>query len=179
MKKITLFSIALIFLSLSVQAQKKNAIKTNLFSPIIRTGHILYERVINDDMSFQLGFFYTGYTDRDTDASLKGWGITPEFRYYLSESSAPAGFYLAPSLRYMSLTAEEPIYDDSATLTSFGIAINLGGQWLFKDVIILDVFVGPSYNFRNLESTVDDYEAPINGVNGFGIRGGVVLGVAF
>ncbi len=179
MKKLTLFSVLLILISFSVQAQKMNAIKTNLFSPIIRTGHILYERVINENMSFQLGFFYTGYTDRDTDASLKGWGITPEYRYYLTEETpAPAGLYLAPSFRYQTFTVTDPVLDETGTLTSFGIALNFGKQMLLKEVILIDVFVGPAYNIRNLEAP-DDIDSPIQGANGFGFRIGLVIGVAF
>lgn len=179
MKKITLLSVALILFSLNVHAQKMNAVKTNLFSPILRTGHLLYERVINEDMSIQLGFFYTAYTDSDTDVSLKGWGITPEFRYYLSEeTSAPDGFYLAPSFRYQTFTVEDPSDSESGTLTSFGFAVNFGKQMLLKDIIIVDAFLGPSYNFRNLE-TEGDIDTPISEADGFGIRIGLVIGVAF
>ena len=179
MRKITLLSVILILFSLSVHAQKMNAIKTNLFSPILRTGHILYERVINEDMSIQLGFFYTGYTDKDTDVSLKGWGITPEFRYYLSEgTSAPDGWYLAPSFRYQTFTVEDNDLDESGTLTSYGFAMNFGKQMLLKDIIIVDVFIGPSYNFRNLDAE-GDIDTPVSEANGFGIRIGLVIGIAF
>ncbi len=49
---------------------------------------------------------------------------------------------------------------------------------LLKDIILVDAFVGPSYNFRNLDAE-GDIDTPISEANGFGIRIGLVIGVAF
>ena len=176
MKKITLLGMALLVISSGLLAQKKNVVKTDLFSAFIRTGVIKYERAITDDISIQLGFFYTAYKPRDTEVELTGWGLTPEFRYYLSDTPAPAGTYLAPNFRYMKLDAYDPVEQESATLTSSSIALNLGKQWLFKDVVILDAWVGPTYAFRTAEGDVD---TGIQEVDGFGIRVGIALGIAF
>ena len=180
MKKIVLLGLTmlLIFAGLNAQdAQKMNAIKTDLFSPFLRTGVLKYERALNEDMSIQLGFFYTGYSPRETEAKLNGFGITPEFRYYLSSTPAPVGTYLAPNFRYMSLTAKEPTINEEATLTSFGLALNLGRQFILKDVILIDIWVGPAYNFRTLDDPTGDVD--IDGADGFGIRIGLALGIAF
>ncbi len=178
MKKIIFLLLGILFFSMNIQAQKRNAIKTNLFSPIIRTGHLLYEMAINDDMSLQLGFFYTGYNDRDSDVTLNGWGITPEFRYYLSETPAPSGTYLAPSFRYSKFDVKDPANNEEGTLTVFGFAINFGKQVILKDVVSIDAFAGPSYNFRNLEST-GTIDTPVTEANGFGIRVGLAIGIVF
>jgi hypothetical protein len=158
MKKIVLLGLSMLIISTGLMAQKRNAIKTDLFSAFLRTGVIKYERAFNDDLSAQLGFFYTGYSPRETEATLSGWGITPEFRLYLSDTPAPHGTYLAPNVRYMSLTAEDPAVSESATLTSFGIAFNLGRQWLLKDIVLIDAWVGPAYNFRTLEDPSGEFE---------------------
>jgi hypothetical protein len=91
MKKLALFAIAAFILSTGLMGQKKNAVKTDLFSAFLRTGVFKYERALNDDMGFQLGFFYTGYSPGDTDARLSGFGITPEFRLlpFRTESGSP------------------------------------------------------------------------------------------
>ena len=180
MKKIVVLGFTMLIISAGLNAQdawKKNAIKTDLFSAFLRTGVLKYERAINEDMSVQLGFFYTGYSPRESEASLSGWGITPEFRLYLSDTPAPQGTYLAPNFRYMSLTAEDQTINETATLTSLGLAINLGKQWLLKDIVLIDAWVGPAYNFRSLDDPSG--EVDIEGADGFGIRLGLALGIIF
>ena len=81
---------------------------------------------LNEDMSFQLGFFYSKYQPPDTETILTGYGITPEFRYYLSDTPAPNGFYLAPNFRYYKFTLEDPTVSGEGTLTNFSLALNLG-----------------------------------------------------
>ena len=177
MKKIVLLGFSLLIISTGMMAQKRNAIKTDLFSAFLRTGVLKYERAFSDEISFQLGFFYTGYSPRGTEAKLNGWGITPEFRWYLSETPAPHGTYLAPNVRYMSLTAEDQTVEEEATLTSFGLAFNLGRQWLLKDIVLIDAWVGPAYNFRTLDDPTG--EVDIEGADGFGLRLGLALGILF
>ena len=177
MKKIALLALSMLIISAGLNAQKKNAIKTDLFSAFLRTGVIKYERAFTDDISAQLGFFYTGYSPGDTDAKLTGWAVTPEFRFYLSDTPAPAGTYLAPNFRYMKQTAEDESINESATLTSFGIAFNLGKQWVFKDIILIDGWIGPAYNFRTLDDPSG--EVDVEGADGFGIRLGVAIGIVF
>lgn len=176
MKKIALLTLSMLLIATGLFAQKKNVVKTDLFSAFIRTGVVKYERAITDDMSFQLGFFYTAYKSRDTEVELTGWGLTPEFRYYLSDTPAPVGTYLAPNFRYMKLDAYDPVGQESATLTSSSIALNLGKQWLFKDLVTLDAWVGPAYAFRTVEGDVD---TGIQEADGFGLRIGIALGIAF
>ena len=177
MKRIALIAFAALLVSTGLMGQKQNAIKTDLFSAIIRTGVLKYERALNEDMSFQLGAFYTGYSPRDTDGRLSGIGITPEFRYYLSSTPAPHGTYLAPNFRYMKLDATDDV--NVATLTTYGFAVNLGIQKVFKDLILVDAWVGPAYSFRNLDDPSGSVEPGISSVNGFAIRLGIAIGLVF
>ncbi len=180
MKKIVVLVFTMLIISAGLIAQdvwKKNAIKTDLFSPFLRTGVLKYERAFTEDISVQLGFFYTGYSPGDSEAKLSGFGITPEFRFYLSDTPAPAGTYLAPNFRYMSQKAEDPTINEEATLTSLGLAINLGKQWILKDIVLIDIWVGPVYNFRTLNDPSG--EVDVEGADGFGLRLGLALGIAF
>lgn len=179
MKKIALLGLTMLVISAGLNAQKMNNFKTDLFSAFLRTGVIKYERAFNEDMSAQLGFFYTGYSPGDSETKLSGFGITPEFRFYLSDSPAPTGTYLAPNFRYMSLTVEDPVVNEQATLTSLGFAINLGKQVLLKDIILIDAWVGPSYNFRSVDDPTGEVDPGITDVDGFGIRLGIAIGIAF
>lgn len=178
MKKIFLSSIIIFLVLPLLQGQKMNNIKTDLFSPFVRTGVIKYERVLNEDMSLQLGYFYTGFTPRDEEFKLNGYGITVEYRYYLSDTHAPSGTYLAPNIRYSNLTVTDPFAGEEATLTSIGLAINLGKQVLLKDVVLIDAWVGPAYGFRSVEGPPNE-DDPIPDANGFFLRAGVAIGIAF
>jgi len=182
MKKIVVLVFTMLIISTGLIAQdvwKKNAIKSDLFSVILRTGTIKYERAFTEDISVQLGFFYTGYQPRDSQSELSGWGITPEFRFYLSDTPAPHGTYLAPNFRYMVLDVYDADAMESATLNSFGFAINLGKQWVFKDVVLLDAWVGPSYNFRTVDDITGTVDTGIQEADGFGLRIGLALGIIF
>ena len=179
MKRVLLLISVIFLVSNSLLAQKMNAIKTDLFSPIIRTGVLKFERAFTEDIGVQLGFFYTGYHPRDSESTLNGWGVTPEFRFYLSETPAPNGTYLAPNVRYMNLTVNDPIAAEEGTMTNLSLAFNLGKQVVLKDVILIDAWVGPSYNFRSVDATSDDIEVGIASVNGFGLRLGIAIGLVF
>jgi outer membrane autotransporter protein len=189
MKKLILLAILFSAFSFSTQAQteKKNIFKVNFLSPIVSTGSIFYERVITESASLQLGFFYTGASigSGDSKTSIRGIGITPEFRYYLSDKGAPQGFFVAPYLRYQSfnLTAkdESTNLDEKAKFTGFGGGLLVGGQWLFKDKISLDVWGGPGLTSRKFEyegtASEDDFE--LGALGGFTFRFGATLGFAF
>ena len=180
MKKIALFVLALLLYTAGLEAQKMNNIKTDLLSPIIRTGVVKYERTLNEDMSVQLGLFFTGIHPRDIEGSLTGWGITPEFRLYLSETPAPNGTYFAPNIRYFNLTGRDSLNVSTGSFTNLSLAFNIGKQVLLKDMIMLDAWFGPSYNFRNFEDssgTTDEDNFLYR--NGFGLRFGIAIGFAF
>lgn len=178
MKKTFLFAAAMVVAgSLFAQTpERKNNIKVNLLSPLVNTFSGFYERKVSPVSTLQLGLLYTGY---NFDGSkLKGFAITPEYRYYASDKGAMQGFYVAPFLRYQNYTISDSFSE--STLNSFGGGLLVGNQWMFKKGINLDVFVGPSYSGGSVKhkSGTDDVSTPW-GVNGFGIRGGLTLGIAF
>jgi hypothetical protein len=163
----------------SAIAQPTNAIKINLLSPVARTFNIAYEKAINENGSFQLGFFYSGAKVSDT--KISGWGITPEYRFYLSSTPAPNGFYVAPFLRYNSFTASDNTGSEinKATISQFGGGAVVGRQWVFKERVTFDMFIGPKY--QNTSTKVTSGQNSFSGslFNSFGIRGGITLGIAF
>lgn len=161
----------------SAFAQKENVVKINIFSPIVKTLNIQYERKVKEDASFQLGFFYTGYSVSET--SFSGIGITPEYRFYLSDTPAPAGVYIAPFVRYQNFSLTESTVNGKATLSTFGGGVILGKQWIFKEKIVLDIFIGPSYSSGSLKVTSGSSSNFETGAfDGFGIRTGLCFGFA-
>ena len=174
-----LAGLALLGSASSAQAQQ-HVIKLNLFSPIVRTVSGFYENAFSETTSAQLGFFYTGTSIDDTKFS--GFGITPEIRFYLSETTAPEGFYAAPFIRYQNFDLTDESTDSRATLNNFGGGLLIGKQWIFKERIALDAFIGPSYVSGSLkvksEGTNEDiFET--GAFDGFGVRLGLSFGVAF
>jgi hypothetical protein len=175
----------------------QNIIKVNFLSPFAATGSFFYERVINEQMSLQLGLSYTSIsTGRiipalfgDTRVRLKGYAITPEFRYYLSSTEAPRGFFVAPFIRYRHSDAFARIQRDGRTieadadLSTLGAGIMIGGQWIFGKHISMDMFMGPSLNARFTKvrtPEVEERDFPIPNLFGpFGFRAGITIGVAF
>jgi hypothetical protein len=177
MKQLLIAVALLVSLVASAQdGQKKNLVKVNMLSPIVRTGSFFYERKISSNSSLQLGVFYTG--SKMDDLKLRGFGITPEFRYYASEKGAMEGFYLGPFLRYQSYELSE--LNNKGKLNTFGGGLLIGKQWIFTKGISVDIFAGPSYNSGTVKVTngTDNFDLP-GGLNGFGVRAGLTVGIAF
>jgi hypothetical protein len=166
----------------SANAQE-NVVKINIFSPIVKTFNMSYERKISATGSFQIGGFFTSYSPEGT--SFSGFGVTPEYRFYLSESEAPAGVYVAPFLRYQNFKVENTFDSEvtKGTWSAFGGGVVIGKQWIFKEKISLDIFIGPQYNANadvKITSGSGSSESFDLGVfDGFGIRTGLTLGFAF
>src|SRR5687767_14306372 len=103
MKNVVIAGLSALALSVAgstAQAQTQVA-KINILSPIFSTASLFYEQAVSVDKSAQLGFFYTGASLGDV--KFRGFGVTPEFRFYLSDSKeAPRGAYLAPFVRYQN-----------------------------------------------------------------------------
>lgn len=172
--KILAFS-SMLFAGPSLFAQKSNVIKINILSPIVRTFNVQFEHKFNAKASGQLGFFYTGYSVSGT--SFSGIGITPEYRFYLSETEAPQGVYVAPFFRYQNFTLKSG--SDRGTLSTVGGGLILGKQWLFNDKIAMDMFFGPSYSSGDVKVTAGSDSFSTGAFSGFGLRLGVCFGFAF
>ena len=191
MKKLAtsaLAATALLLGSTAASAQT-NALKVNLLSPLFKTGSFFYEHKLNDASSLQLGGLVTYWGLGDT--KISGFAITPEYRRYLSnDKQALEGFYVAPFVRYQNLglslqttAADGTEATAKATLNTIGGGVVVGHQWVFRQRITLDTFFGPSYNsnFAKVKASGGDESASfdVGSFQGFSLRTGVTLGVAF
>ncbi len=157
---------------------QNNVVKINILSPVVKTLSLFYENAFADNKSAQLGFFYTGASISDT--KFTGFGITPEMRFYLSSTSAPEGFFVAPYLRYQNFNLTEEITDSKATLSNFGGGLLIGKQWVFNEKITTEFFLGPNYvngSVKVESGSEDDFSTGI--LDGFGIRFGLTIGLGF
>lgn len=206
------------FLSQSLKAQtdateKKNIAKLGIPNFVFGSLFLSYERVITDKITGQMNFFYFGRkTNPGPWGPNGGWGITPEVRFYLTESKqSPLGFFLSPFLTLQGLRYDYGIseknngqlYNNGALLpgvkaegnassTMFGIGATVGYQWLFRDIITLDVYAGPGFGLASMKTkdgdashTPDvirkeiDANFPFTKQTGPIFRAGVSLGVIF
>ena len=213
MKK-SLLLLSALLLAGTARAQT-NVVKLDIIQPIINTLALSFEHKLSESSSFQLGVagtfgykdggnYYNGnyngnynYSDR---SSTSGFAITPEYRFYLSERHAsPAGFYVAPFVRYQYLrtTNDSYTYDPytgltspgqsyEASLNAFGLGIIVGKHWIFKQRFSIDVFTGPGYTFTSTSSNQPGYTpsrgnfvGQIDSDNNYDFRGGVTFGIAF
>lgn len=179
MKKIFFLALLGCFAVASKPAQAQdNLLKVNLLAPLLSTGSFYYERVVDDTKSAQLGLFFTKFEE------LSGFGVTPEMRFYLSETPAPDGFYVAPFLSFMRFTVEDDHYEElesyKGTTTNFGGGLVAGRQWIFKERISFDIFLGPEYTTGTIKvesGNKEDIESAA--LDGFIGRAGISLGLKF
>ena len=157
MKKTFLAFLTIILFSNSLFSQK-NVIKVNIFSPLLLTLNVAYERVISPNLGLQ----FRGHVGGSEDMA---YGFIPELRYYPSEvKDAPNGFYVAPFLRYLGTNEGTGL---------FGGGFIIGIQPIFGK-ITLDAFVGLNY-LASSSSGTDIFDIS----PGFLPRAGVAVGLAF
>lgn len=178
MRKISLV-LAFVAATVAANAQegRMNAIKLNPLSLAVLTANISYERAIGEKTSVQLGAFYSGFSL--SGLKYSGWGVTPEFRYYLS-GEALNGFYAAPFGRYQSFNLSEKETGLKTTMSTIGGGAIIGFQRMGDSGFTFDIFAGPSYNKAKFKEESDEEEFNVSGgVAGFGVRFGLTVGFGF
>ncbi|MEI6508260.1 MAG: DUF3575 domain-containing protein [Bacteroidota bacterium] len=161
------------------ELDKKNILKVNLLSPFLGTLSVQYEKRIDNESSFQYGFYYFSGNVFGRYVGGEGVCFTPEYRYYLTESS-PEGAYIQPYVRlgkFWQTTRTTGVSADNFYATAAGIV--LGKQWIFRNKISFDMYAGPLYTksfFSNPANNIQGYN-PL--LNGYWLRAGCTVGVYF
>ncbi|MCA8833160.1 DUF3575 domain-containing protein [Hymenobacter pini] len=197
-------SVAALLLAYGQVKAQNNVVKLDIFQPIVNTAALSFEHKLSETSSFQLGVSVTANYDEDEynysgtkdTRSTSGFGLIPEYRFYLSEKHpAMEGFYVAPFLRYQflrksgqygsydPLTGTNTLRSSPATLNAFGGGVVVGRHWIFKQRFSLDALVGPSYTVAGVSSddnniSEGDFLGFYDNMN-YGIRGAVTFGIAF
>ncbi len=180
MKKLIVISSLLIGMFSAAFAQQ-NVVKVGLTPLIFRNANVTYERMLTDGISINAtvglvipsngvpGGSAAGLSDSISDLSFGGFQVTPEVRFYTKKNGTPQGFYLAPFLRFRQWnTSSEQTYATYETtlsggLTAFGGGLQLGAQWIIKDVFVIDwYFLGVGLNYYNLQGTLSSTDPSIN-----------------
>lgn len=156
--------------------QKKNIFKINLTSLLFKNYSFQYERVVARKTSVALGVSVMPKTglpfakelrdqyETNSDAAraidetqLSNFAITPEVRFYLGKKPAPAGFYIAPFVRYGQLKfdqfyrfttsdQQQHVANIKGTINNIGGGLLIGTQWNLGKSLTLDWWIaGPIY----------------------------------
>jgi hypothetical protein len=192
MKKLrfnVIFVLIQILMLNSTFAQKKNAIKFNLLSPIAKTLSFSYERDISYATSTQLGLSFINL--KMTGATYSGFFITPEQRIYPAQMGNMK-VYVAPFVRYHNANIKTLAFDESgellagkASFTSYGGGFIFGGKILFNDFAVLDVYLGPLYSSGEIdvinggEGHFAHFDLATGLLTGLSFRAGIAIGIAF
>lgn len=165
MKK-NLFVFALLFSVLSFAQEnektfnfKRNELKGNALLLVLGSFDVSYERLINEESS--VGFAVNLPFDKDN------WDInytaTAFYRYYFGKKPA-AGFF--GEAFGMLNNVDDWVYNYSPveynyqpkTLTDFALGIGLGGKWVAKNGLLLELHTGVGRNLFNNQYDDRDYE---------------------
>ncbi len=221
MKKVILYFVSVICFSV-VNAQEikapRNNLKANMLSPFYNSLNISYERMLSSKQkSIQIGLNYMDFNGRlftlaDDYISerVNGGSFTFEYRNMFGDNGFD-NIYIAPFMRILyyernaryynydynsiSLPYTNVIHDKSSYL-SLGIGAVVGKQFVVKDFITLDLFVGPAFQFLIMESrkatnetknvpadvksgTLLSERIPNKYLTGYGVRAGFNLGFLF
>jgi hypothetical protein len=173
----------------NTRSDLNNVFKINPFSLVVGNFTFFYERKVSDASTLQLGFNFMPQPITTFGASFSCFGITPEYRIYLSHNfiDLPGGGYIAPFTRYRCLTMALPeqyakYWNGTIKDDQFAAGIVLGYQYITPSTISFDFFAGPFYNSNNINLPI---KIPMNndlgflGNNGPGFRVGAAVGFAF
>ena len=181
-----------------VDTKKKNIIKLGFVG-------ISYERVLSNKVTAQLVTSYlfdasnAGNTSNAGNSPnysqtpltrFSGFGVGAELRYY--PKSIMRGFFLAlsPRYQYYDFTVNNGAKDNNGNVTdakanwnACNVAVLLGNQWIFNDIISLDIFIGPAVVGGVLDITQGTRNAftlaGTGAVTGVTLRAGLNVGFVF
>ena len=160
-----------------VTKRNKNIVKLNLLPLGIKNISLNYERILADRQtaSLTVNTFIPGTAPSflsdlvssespDTD-DFSGFSVTGDYRFYGNQKGAPRGFYYAPFARYANYkysfdtTIENNFSNANTALTTYGVGIQIGTQWVIKDRFVIDWgILGVSIQQYNLTSTFTSME---------------------
>jgi hypothetical protein len=149
---------------------KKNEIKGNVLALILGSIAVTYERILNEESA--VGFALTVPVD-DYVFDIN-YTATAYYRYYFGEKPA-AGFF-GEAFGMLNSVDDYVYYDNFGSgyerknLTDFAIGVGLGGKWVTKKGLILELNIGVG---RNLFNNQFERDYTIIG------RGGVSIGYRF
>ncbi|MFN0048851.1 MAG: DUF3575 domain-containing protein [Cytophagales bacterium] len=184
----------------STLIKRKNVINVNLSSMLISHYGISYERALTDKISVRLygDVASANYVIQDYDIKMAGFGIVPEFRYYVSKSGAPYNYFIGLYGVIRKYTIDGSFIDDgkkytgNGDLSYYGFGFVNGPQFIIGNRIVLAIPFGISFGGGNTSGNFSYVDAtnptlneskstriPFIGGSAVMPRFGIELGIAF
>jgi hypothetical protein len=172
--------------TLNNESNRKHIIKTNLLSILTRSASLSYENVLNNRSGIQAGAYYG---KSNLLGGIERLSFTAEYRRYFSkEENSLVGMYLAPYLKYQQLIHREEDMNEQLTaeanITTVGLGVLIGRQWIAKKGFTVDMYAGAGYNphvkLQSVKQLNNDYPYSFSERRWqTDIRLGMVAGFAF
>lgn len=159
--------------------QKKRAVKMNFLSPLMGYTQLAYEQNLKPGRSYEISLGIIGlgrnqeleYWDEtahkeDQSGFFGSFGYkfirVPDFTTNNQKyGHILQGLYVKPEVMVGYFSNNGYNYDNNTILkrkTTFGAAlVNLGKQWVFSDVFLIDLYGGIGYAFKNRSNDSNDY----------------------
>lgn len=143
MKKLMLFSLLLVFIAISANAQEaKNEAKVNLLGLTIGLPDLSYERLLNDNMGIGLSLGM-GFKNGSHYQNQFRYVVLPHFRYYFGSKYA-SGFFLEAHASVIS--AKKDLKDEFKAEEKFepyfGLGAALGVKLFNKRGFLAEGYAG-------------------------------------
>ncbi len=139
--------------------QNRNAVKINFLSPIMGVTTFSYERAIKPGQSIEgsAGIIGLGFNNLDNAIGVglqAGYKFMRSPDFYFNEmryAHILKGGYVRPELAFASYN----LRDKDRSVTKFAVLLNIGKQWVFSDVFLVDLFFGLGYGYSSAREFED------------------------
>ena len=142
--------------------QRRNAIKTAFLSPLTGVTAFSYERALKPgrSMEFTLSLIGLGFNNPEDAVGL---GLKAGYKFIRSPDHFIRGMryahilkggYVKPELSFARYTLRSKNED----VVKAALMVNLGKQWIFSDVFLVDIYFGFGYGMTT--SQIEDPEYP-------------------
>lgn len=159
--------------------QKKRAVKMNFLSPLMGYTQLAYEQNLKPGRSYEVSLgiiglgrnqeltYWDGMEKKEDQSGVFGsFGYkfirVPDFTTNNQKyGHILQGFYVKPELMVGHFSNNGYNYDSQTVIkrkTTFGAAlVNIGKQWVFSDVFVIDLYGGVGYALKNRSDNNTDY----------------------
>lgn len=142
--------------------QNKNAIKLEFIAPLLAVTSFTYERALKPGQSIEFTGAIVGLGFNNPDDAL-GFGLKAGYKFIRSPDHYLEGMRYAHILKggYVRPEVAFANYNlrvNDETVTKFAILLNIGKQWVFSDVFLVDGYFGFGYGVSS--SDIEDANYP-------------------
>ena len=147
--------------------QRNKALKFNFFSPLFGYSEFSYEQNLAPGRSFEVKLGGVGLGKNINGRDARGLYVGGSYKFYrkpdhylrgMRYAHIMKGGYIRPEIIFGAYGEVDPdkrnsSFDERRTVTFGALMVNFGKQWVFSDIIVMDMFLGLGYGF---DSTSDE-----------------------